>query len=131
VTGRGPWTALLAGLLAAACARIEPPPGGPPDERPPRILRVEPAPGSVDQPGDVAVRIVFDEHVDRASTVADLIVSPPPPGGLRTRWSGRALKIRFGGELPPDRSHRRRLSAWTRVTGARMARWERPRFPLR
>jgi hypothetical protein len=91
-------------LLAAGCARIEAPPGGPPDEIPPRILRVEPAAGSLNQPPDLRIDIVFDEYVDRASTEADIVFTPRPPGALKTSWAGRRLRIRFEEPLPPDRS---------------------------
>lgn len=89
-------------LLAAGCARIEPPPGGPPDEEPPRILEVRPLPGSVDQPGDVRVEILFDEYVDRRSAAADLVFSPTPPGRLRVGWRGRRMLVDFDEDLPPD-----------------------------
>jgi hypothetical protein len=54
-----------AALLAlAACARQEPPPGGPPDVAPPQIVQIRPESGAVvpQMRGEAAIR--FDEVIE-------------------------------------------------------------------
>lgn len=115
-------TLALGALLAAGCARIQAPPGGPPDTVPPRVVSARPAPGSLDQPGDVRIELLFDEYVDRTSTVSDLVFNPSPPGHLRTSWRGRRLVVRFDEDLPTDTSWLLELGTGCRdLSGNRMS----------
>jgi len=91
-------------LLAAGCARIQPPPGGPPDRQAPRARFLEPAPGALNLGGRPDFILHFDEYMDRASVRAALSLNPRPEGGLELHWAGRRLRVRPARPLPPDRS---------------------------
>ncbi|MCB1046742.1 MAG: Ig-like domain-containing protein [Calditrichaeota bacterium] len=81
-------------LLAMACARIEAPPGGPPDREAPTIRESRPASGSVNLDTRPEFRFEFDEWVNRASLSGELYLSPRHEGGLELNWVGRTLKAR-------------------------------------
>lgn len=76
--GRPLLTAALVALLAGACAKVAPPPGGPEDVDPPTILTelVRPAPGSAGFGAADTVRIVFSERPDRRSVMRALTIVP-------------------------------------------------------
>lgn len=85
---------LLAGFLLWGCANPLPPPGGPPDREPPRVVAVEPPSGTVNYHGN-EVRLRFSEFVDKASVLAALSVQPPKPWKADWDWWGTTLRIRF------------------------------------
>lgn len=91
--------ALLSILSVAACAVIQPPPGGPEDKKPPHIVRVVPAPDSAGVARDAVIRITFSEKVDE-STFKERIKLYPSVAfeGLKVR--GEELEIRFAEDLP-------------------------------
>jgi uncharacterized protein (DUF2141 family) len=90
---------LMIFLSLIACAKQSPPPGGPVDETPPKILEVEPSSGSVRVPRDTHVRFLFSEKIDRRSLNDAIFVTPNPGGELRFDWSGPALEIKFPDSL--------------------------------
>ena len=101
-------------LLCASCARIQPPPGGPPDAEAPRARVLEPNPGTLHLAGRQHFILRFDEYMDRASVRASLSLNPRPEGELRLRWHGRRLSVRPAVDLPADRTYTLELG-----TGAR------------
>ena len=72
---------LLAGaiilLLLYSCASMGSPSGGPRDEDPPRFVRGNPAPGSVNVRGN-RLEIEFDELVEYQGCVYQGVVVSPP-----------------------------------------------------
>ena len=98
-TGR---QAQVAGLLLAAgvafalaCASVQPPPGGPPDKAPPRIVHVEPESGAVVPNFDGDIEIQFDEVIDEQaaggggsamSGLAKQILLSPVRGPVKVSW---------------------------------------------
>lgn len=94
---------LAAGLLVllAACATPVPPTGGPRDTTAPKLLRSEPADGSVRFAGrDLAFR--FDEYVDRGSFARALRFEPDPGMAYTIDWSRTSVRVRFERELPAN-----------------------------
>jgi hypothetical protein len=76
--GRAALTVGLVALLAGACAKVAPPPGGPEDLDPPTIVvdLGRPAPGSAGFGAADTVRIVFSERPDRRSVMRALRILP-------------------------------------------------------
>ncbi|HYF40680.1 MAG TPA: hypothetical protein VD930_13380, partial [Gemmatimonadales bacterium] len=58
----------ISALSALACARIEPPPGGPPDRAPPRLIAVTPDSFATLRGFDNDVEFQFDEVVSEGGT---------------------------------------------------------------
>jgi len=86
-------------LCLIACAKQSPPPGGPADETPPKILEVEPPSGTVRVSRDAHVRLRFSEKIDRRSLNDAIFVTPNPGGDLSFDWRGPALEIKFPDSL--------------------------------
>jgi hypothetical protein len=76
--------------LAAACARIVPPGGGPEDREPPRVIALAPDSGATAVARDAPLRLDFSEAMNRSS-VRDWLQVSPDPGQLAMRWEAHAL----------------------------------------
>lgn len=117
--------ALAAGitlLLGMACARIEAPPGGPPDRKSPAVVSHSPASGSVNVGATPQFSLEFDEWVNRASITGEVYLSPTHEGGLDVRWFGRTLKVTPRQPLPPDRTFLLEIGTGVRdIAGNRLA----------
>ena len=88
-----------------ACARQMPPPGGPPDKTPPRVVDTMPADDSVRVGLDTPIRIRFSEAMDRRSVERALFVSPQSAEEPDFRWRGDVLEIRLPDGLQADRTY--------------------------
>ena len=102
-------------LASLACARIEPPPGGPPDAEPPRLLST--APDSLarlpDFDGDVEFR--FDEVVSEGGAASQgtgtgdlerLVVLSPTTRTPEVRWRRSRITVRPDEGWQPGRVYR-------------------------
>lgn len=102
-------------LLLPACARMEPPPGGPPDAEPPRIIAT--APDSLaripDFDGDVEFR--FDEVVSEGGSASQgtgtgdlerLVVLSPSTRVPEVRWRRTRITVRPDEGWQPGRVYR-------------------------
>ncbi len=107
VAALGAGTALV---LAAACARIEAPPGGPVDKTPPYVAAVYPAPGAVSVPRDPAPEIRFSEWVDPAAKRGRVLVSPPGSSPPRVTVKGERLRLEFAEALDSATTYRVQVS---------------------
>jgi hypothetical protein len=80
-----------------ACASMESPPGGPPDDAPPVLVSVTPDTGAVNARPRVAV-FQFDEVVSErprtATQLADLFLISPATGAPRIDWERRSVEVR-------------------------------------
>ena len=85
---------LSAAVLVSACATPVPPPGGPRDETPPRIVESTPAAGAVNV-ADQTVRITFSEYVDQTSFARAIAVTPAFDRPMDFSWRGRSVTIEF------------------------------------
>ena len=88
-----------------SCARQMPPPGGPPDETPPRVVDTVPADESVRVGLDTPIRIRFSEGMDRRSVERALFISPQSARELDFRWRRDVLEIRLPDGLQADRTY--------------------------
>ena len=89
-------------LMAASCARIQPPPGGPIDKIPPELTGSCPADGSLDNGVLDTITLSFSERVDRASVLKHL--RSDPPWLLRSEhWQADTLLVlRYWEPFPAD-----------------------------
>jgi len=87
---------------AAACAVVEPPPGGPVDLTPPRLLLTDPDSGSV-YVGEIRkLRLIFSEKMDRTSAATWLHFFPDQRV-RKTKWHGATeAEVELEEPLPPD-----------------------------
>ena len=97
--------ALAALFLFSGCARQAPPPGGPPDRTPPRVLWTVPVPDTVGVARDTPIRIGFSEAMDRRSVERALFISPEDVSEPDFKWRGRELEISFEAGLQTDRTY--------------------------
>ncbi len=88
-----------------ACARQMPPPGGPLDKTPPRVVDTVPADDSVRVGLDTPIRIRFSEAMDRRSVERALFVSPQGAEEFDFKWRGDVLEIRLPDGLQADRTY--------------------------
>jgi uncharacterized protein (DUF2141 family) len=91
--------ALGAAALLAACAVMEPPPGGPEDKVPPSIVASVPRNDSARVARDVAPVLWFNEKVDPASFKNRVFVYPPVEFD-RVSVHGERVEIAFRELLP-------------------------------
>jgi hypothetical protein len=80
--------------LIFGCANQLPPSGGEDDTTPPKVLKIEPKPNSLNYSGNT-VAIEFNEYIDRRSFKEALFISPKPSGDLNYNWSGKKVEIEF------------------------------------
>jgi len=104
----GPAAGLIA--LAAACARMGSPPGGPEDKEPPAVETFQPAPDSTGIAPGSRLAVVFSEKV-RRETAEPLVRLVPPAGRLFFNWDGRRVEIRPADSLRPDMTYRLSVAA--------------------
>ena len=88
-----------------ACARQMPPPGGPLDKTPPRVVDTVPADDSVRVGLDTPIRIRFSEAMDRRSVEWALFISPQGAEEFDFKWRGDVLEVRLSGGLQADRTY--------------------------
>jgi len=93
---------LLCGGLLAACAVMEPPPGGPVDRTPPHVVVVDPDSGATGVGAVDRLTVTFSEKMDRQSATGWLYFFPDQR--IRsTKWHGATrAEIRLEEPLPPD-----------------------------
>lgn len=108
---------LSAGALAvlAACARIEPPPGGPPDSAPPRLVSTSPDSMAVLPDFDGEVEFTFNEVVSEGGTASQgtgfgdlerLVVLSPTTRVPEVRWRRTRITVRPREGWEPNRVYR-------------------------
>lgn len=74
-------------ILAAACAVVEPPPGGPVDTTPPQLTAMVPDSGSTGVGNLKTIRLTFSEKMDRTSAITWLHFFPDQRI-RQTKWHG-------------------------------------------
>ncbi|MEX2472403.1 MAG: Ig-like domain-containing protein [Gemmatimonadota bacterium] len=96
--------ALACGLLLAACARQSAPPGGPPDARPPVVIRTTPDPLAEVPDFTGPVRFEFDERISEqggAGPLDEAVTVSPRTGEVRVGHGRRSLSVEVGGGFLP------------------------------
>jgi len=95
---------LLTVALMASCASIGNPSGGPRDEDPPRFVRANPAPGSVNVTRD-RIDIEFDEIVNVKDAFSKVVVSPVSKSVPRVSSQGKRVSVQFTDTLKPNTTY--------------------------
>ena len=111
----GPTTITFVLFFALACARIEPPPGGPPDELPPSLIATRPD-SLASLPGfDGAVQFIFDEVISEGgqpsmglgtSDLEKLVILSPTENVPRVRWKRSMIEVEPKEGWRPNRVYR-------------------------
>jgi hypothetical protein len=93
---------ILSIVMAAACAVVEPPPGGPVDMTPPQLAVMSPDSGVTDVGELKTIRLTFSEKMDRTSAVTWLHFFPDQRIS-QTKWHGATVaEVILEYPLPPD-----------------------------
>ncbi len=91
-------------LLLWGCASIGNPSGGPRDEDPPRFIRANPAPGSVNvDPSNI--NIDFNELVNVKDAFQNVVLSPPGKSTPRVSTRGRRVVVNITDTLLPNTTY--------------------------
>lgn len=80
--------------LAAACANMGRPEGGPRDETPPVYVRSDPRPGQVNFSGN-RLNVYFDENIQLEDAFTKVVVSPAQKTPPQVSANGRHLSVEF------------------------------------
>lgn len=91
-------------FLLWGCASIGNPSGGPRDEDPPRFVRANPAPGSVNvDPSNI--NIEFNELINVKDAFQKVVLSPPTPNTPRVSTRGRRVVVSITDTLLPNTTY--------------------------
>lgn len=101
---RVPQYLFIFALIFSSCANQQPPPGGPEDKTPPKVISVLPVSGTVNYSGN-KIDLEFDEYVERRSFEESFFISPKPKGGIKFNWSGKEVEIEFTGGMEKNRTY--------------------------
>lgn len=106
VVGAGCWV-----LGIVACASTGDPPGGPPDRKPPVVMRVDPESGSVLTTPPSEVSIYFDEVINERivgtpSEIKGAVMLSPTTEPERVRWHRDRVSVRPKSGFEANRVYR-------------------------
>lgn len=101
---RSPALAAVSAVLLVSCASIGNPSGGPRDEDPPRFVRANPAPGSVNVTRD-RIDIDFNEIVNVKDAFSKVVISPPSSQVPRVSSQGNRVSVQFRDTLLPNTTY--------------------------
>lgn len=104
-------------LLLGSCARMEPPPGGPPDANPPQLIATLPESLAVFEDYDAPVEFIFDEVISEAggsgqgrrSGVAQLVILSPISEDPKVSWKRSRITVEPEEGWRPNRVYRAQL----------------------
>jgi hypothetical protein len=109
--------ALLPIIVIASCARIEPPPGGPPDVDAPRLIAISPDSLKSFADYDEPVEFVFDEVISEGgggqrggqSELARLVLLSPTTTDPEVDWKRTRITVEPADGWKPNRVYRAQL----------------------
>lgn len=104
-------------FLLCSCARMEPPPGGPPDANPPQLIATLPESLAVFEDYDAPVEFIFDEVISEAggsgqgrrSGVAQLVILSPISEDPKVSWKRSRITVEPEEGWRPNRVYRAQL----------------------
>ncbi len=111
--------ALGVAVLGLGCARMAPPPGGPPDRSPPQLVATFPESVVVLDGFDEWVRLEFNEVIDEGGQpnfglgtgeLERLVLLSPDTLVPRIRWRRNAIDVRPRGDWQPNTTYRIELA---------------------
>ncbi len=73
------------------CAQIKPPPGGPVDETPPKMIESIPADSSVNVPLDTPIKITFNEYIEGSE---GKVAISPPVDNAKVKFHSKSIEIK-------------------------------------
>ncbi|MFH5831915.1 Ig-like domain-containing protein [Halalkalibaculum sp. DA3122] len=85
--------------LAGGCATPTSPSGGEPDQEGPRIIQIQPEPGTTNF-GGREIEISFSEFVERSSLREAIVIEPDIGLDYSLDWGRKSVAIEFDQELP-------------------------------
>jgi len=98
-------------VLAASCARMAAPPGGPADETPPTIIDISPKPGTCNVVRQPEIEITFSEKLSTKS-ILPAIKATPPLGKLTLETMGTTYILQPKSPLREDQTYVVTLSGY-------------------
>jgi uncharacterized protein (DUF2141 family) len=96
--------AVFLACIAASCANIVSPSGGPKDVTPPVVVEELPKSGSVNFTGN-SFTIRFDEFVQLGNLQQQILISPPLNKQPTFQLRGKSLKVSFSDTLHPNTTY--------------------------
>ncbi len=105
----------MTALLLLACARIEPPPGGPPDAAPPQLVRTNPDSFASIPDFDDEVEFLFDEVISEGGSpnqgtgsgdIEKLVILSPTKEIPEVKWRRNRITVRPDEGWQRDRVYR-------------------------
>ncbi len=91
--------------LLAACAEVQPPPGGPEDKTQPVLIASEPENRSVEVPIDNRITLFFSEKVVPPRNIRAVFISPRPREEPELNWKGDRLEIVLSDSFAVDQTY--------------------------
>lgn len=92
-------------LSFLGCAKIEPPPGGPPDETAPEVIATTPQAGALNVARDSDIEVTFSEKIKADEIAQNIFISPMPAMDPRIKVDGDKIRIRFADSLRMDQTY--------------------------
>lgn len=92
-------------LSIIGCAKIEPPPGGPPDETAPEVITTTPQAGALNVARETDIEVTFSEKIKADEIAQNVFISPMPAVAPRIKVDGDKIKIRFADSLKMDQTY--------------------------
>ncbi len=94
-------------VIICSCARQLPPPGGPEDRTPPKILSAIPEQNATRVGLSTRPRFTFSEKIDHQSLALAFFISPPMQSEkpMRFRWHGKEVEVIFPDSLHAARTY--------------------------
>ena len=86
---------LISALFCTGCAKIVTPTGGPKDTTAPKVLKTEPADGSVHFDSKQQIKLHFDEYITLNNPTDNVLISPPMSKAPDFSIKGKTLVIKF------------------------------------
>ena len=104
----------LVALLVVGCARMEPPPGGPPDSKPPQLIATSPDSMGIMRGFDEPAEFIFDEVISEGggagaggkSGLAQLVILSPTTEDPEVDWKRSRIAVEPREGWQPDRVYR-------------------------
>ncbi len=100
---RAPGIAALL-FMAASCANIVSPSGGPKDTTPPQVVEATPYSGSVNFQGN-SFTLLFNEYIQLGNLQQNILISPPLHSTPAFKLRGKSLTVRFSDTLLPNTTY--------------------------
>lgn len=94
----------VTGLLMAACASIGRPEGGPRDKVPPKYVRSNPAPGTLNFDRE-RLEVIFDENIKLEDPANKVVVSPAQKQAPQIRANGKKVSVELRDTLQPNTTY--------------------------